>query len=88
MIFVQITFCPTSAKYFKEEVVFVCDNCHVKEFSLEGKKKKIRKHLTLSALNSHCDIRPKTFHSDDLALQRSFGVYYWLFLGQDSCPKS
>lgn len=38
MIFVQITFCPTSAKYFKEEVVFVCDNCHVKEFSLEGKK--------------------------------------------------
>lgn len=32
----EITFCPTSAKYFKEEVVFVCDNCHVKEFSLEG----------------------------------------------------
>lgn len=40
MVIVQITFCPTSAKYFKEEVVFVCDNCHVKEFSLEGKKEK------------------------------------------------
>lgn len=39
MVIVQITFCPTSAKYFKEEVVFVCDNCHVKEFSLEGKNK-------------------------------------------------
>lgn len=34
----QITFCPTSAKYFKEEVVFVCDNCHVKEFSIEGEQ--------------------------------------------------
>lgn len=40
MVIVQITFCPTSAKYFREEVVFVCDNCHVKEFSLEGKKEK------------------------------------------------
>lgn len=40
MVIVQITFCPTSAKYFKEEVVFVCDNYHVKEFSLEGKKNK------------------------------------------------
>ncbi|XP_078378630.1 deleted in lung and esophageal cancer protein 1-like isoform X2 [Oculina patagonica] len=36
VITLEITFCPTSAKYFKEEVVFVCDNCHVKEFSLEG----------------------------------------------------
>lgn len=33
---IQITFCPSSAKFFKEEVVFVCDNCHVKEFTIEG----------------------------------------------------
>ncbi|XP_073236262.1 deleted in lung and esophageal cancer protein 1-like isoform X3 [Porites lutea] len=32
----EITFCPTSAKFFQEEIVFICDNCHVKEFSLEG----------------------------------------------------
>ncbi|KAK3726413.1 hypothetical protein QZH41_019666, partial [Actinostola sp. cb2023] len=33
---VWVTFCPTGAKFFTQDMVMVCDNCHVKVFSLEG----------------------------------------------------
>ncbi|XP_074623643.1 deleted in lung and esophageal cancer protein 1-like isoform X1 [Acropora palmata] len=33
---IEITFCPLSAKYFQEEVVLICDNCQVKEYTIEG----------------------------------------------------
>ena len=32
----QVTFCPTAATFFQQDIVMLCDNCHVKEFSLEG----------------------------------------------------
>jgi hypothetical protein len=34
---IQLTFQPMSAKYYKHEIFMVCDNCQVKQFTIQGK---------------------------------------------------
>ena len=42
----KITFCPLSAKYFQEEVVLICDNCQVKEYTIEGRVAQISMNVS------------------------------------------
>lgn len=42
----KITFCPSSAKYFQEEVVLICDNCQVKEYTIEGRVAQISMNVS------------------------------------------
>ncbi|XP_031565846.1 deleted in lung and esophageal cancer protein 1-like [Actinia tenebrosa] len=32
----EVTFCPSAAKFFKKEMIMVCDNCHIKVLTVEG----------------------------------------------------